>query len=120
MTTEELGAAGIASAEEKIQGIENTHREDNLVPAATPESENRKEGEIGSDGKDIGDVDADLRGLVAAKHSKSLPPSFVFGASKVTTNLIREYDATGFFPAGHGRAPLDEQIPTPEANRRVP
>jgi hypothetical protein len=120
MTTEELGAAGIAPTEEEIQGIENTHQEDNLVPAAAPESENREEGEIRFDGEDIRDVDADLRDLVAAKRSKSLPPSFVFGASKVTTNLIREYEVTGFFPAGHGRAPLDEQIPTPEANRRVP
>jgi hypothetical protein len=34
-------------------------------------------------------VDADPRELIAAKHSKSLPPFFGFGESKVTTNLIR-------------------------------
>jgi hypothetical protein len=28
--------------------------------------------------------------------------------------MIREYEAAGFFPSGTGRAPLDEQIPTPE------
>jgi hypothetical protein len=27
--------------------------------------------------------------------------------------LIREYEAAGYFPAGDGRAPLDEQVPTP-------
>jgi hypothetical protein len=37
---------------------------------------------------------------------------FVFGESKVTTNLIREYEAAGYFPAGDGCAPLDEQVPT--------
>jgi hypothetical protein len=46
------------------------------------------------------------------KRSKSLPTSFNFGESKVTTNMIREYEAAGYFPAGDGRAPLDEQIPT--------
>jgi hypothetical protein len=33
--------------------------------------------------------------------------------------LIREYEAAGFFPTGSGRAPLDEQVPTPEANEIV-
>jgi hypothetical protein len=33
--------------------------------------------------------------------------------------LIREYEAAGFFPAGSGRAPLDEQFPTPEADEIV-
>jgi hypothetical protein len=64
-------------------------------------------------------VDADPKDLIAAKRSNSLSLSFVFGESKVTTNLIREYEAAGFFPAGDGRAPLDEQIPTPEANEVV-
>jgi hypothetical protein len=30
-----------------------------------------------------------------------------------------EYEAVGFFPAGSGRAPLDEEIPTPEADEIV-
>jgi hypothetical protein len=42
-----------------------------------------------------------------------MPATFVFGESKVTTNLIWEYEAGGYFPAGDGRAPLDEQVPTP-------
>jgi hypothetical protein len=33
--------------------------------------------------------------------------------------LIREYEAAGFFPAGTGRAPLDEQVPTPEVGEVV-
>jgi hypothetical protein len=33
--------------------------------------------------------------------------------------LIREYEAARFFPAGSGRAPLDEQIPTPEVDEIV-
>jgi hypothetical protein len=64
-------------------------------------------------------VDVDPKELIAARCSKSFPPSFVFGESKVTTNLIREYEAAGFFPAGDGRATLDEQIPTPEADEVV-
>jgi hypothetical protein len=50
---------------------------------------------------------------------QSSPPYFVFGESKVTANLIREYEAAGFFPTGSGRAPLDEQVPTPEADEIV-
>jgi hypothetical protein len=34
-------------------------------------------------------------------------------------DLIREYEAAGFFPAGSGRAPLDEEIPTPEVDEIV-
>jgi hypothetical protein len=42
-----------------------------------------------------------------------MPASFVFGEPKVTTNLIQEYEAAGYFSAGNGCAPLDEQVPTP-------
>jgi hypothetical protein len=109
MTSEELAAVGIPSAGEEVQGSENAQpQEADPVPAAAPESENREEGEIRSEEECLGDVDADSRELIAAKRSKSLPPYFVFGESKVTTNLIREYEAPGFFPAGDGRAPLDE------------
>jgi hypothetical protein len=64
-------------------------------------------------------VDADSRELIAARRSESFPPSFSFGESKVTTNLIREYEVAGFFPTGDGCAPLDEQIPTREADEVV-
>jgi hypothetical protein len=120
MTSEELAAAGIPPAEEEIQGTENTQpQEDNPIPVVAPESENHEAGEIRFEEEDLGNANADPRDLIAAKHLKSLPSSFVFGESKVTTNLIREYEATGFFPTGHGRAPLNEQIPTPEADEVV-
>jgi hypothetical protein len=47
---------------------------------------------------------------------KALPAAFVFGESKVTADLIREYEAAGFFPIGSGCAALDEEVPTPEAD----
>jgi hypothetical protein len=59
-------------------------------------------------------VDAGIGDLVKAKDVGRLPPSIVFGESKVTANMIREYEAGGFFPSGTGRAPLDEQIPAPK------
>jgi hypothetical protein len=119
MTSEELAAGGIPPAGEEVRESENAQLpEDNPVLAAGG-SENREEGEIRSEGEDLGDVDADPRELIAAKRSKSFPPSFVFGESKVTTNLVKEYEAVGFFPVGDGRAPLDEQVPTPEADEVV-
>jgi hypothetical protein len=119
MTTDELAAAGSPLVEQEAQEPEIAQSvEDNTSPGVS-ESENREDGEIRSEGEDIGDVDADLRDLVSAKRSKALPPSFVFGESKVTTNLIREYEAAGFFPAGSGRTPVDEQVPTPEADEIV-
>jgi hypothetical protein len=60
------------------------------------------------------DVDADVRDLVKTRLAGPLPPSLVFGESKVTTNMIKEYEAAGFFPSGTERAPLDEQTPAPE------
>jgi hypothetical protein len=66
--------------------------------------------------EEIEDIDAELKDLVSAKRSKALPTAFVFGESKVTANLIREYEAAGFFPASSGRAPLDEEGPSPETD----
>jgi hypothetical protein len=125
MTSEELVAAGISSTGEEVHGSENIQpQEGNLVPTTVPDSENREDGEIRSEEKsgaeeDLRDVDADPRELIAARRSKSFPPSFIFGESKVTTNLIKEYEVAGFFPTGDSRAPLDEQIPTPEADEVV-
>jgi hypothetical protein len=31
--------------------------------------------------------------------------------------LIREYEADRFFPVGNGCAPLDKEVPTPEADK---
>jgi hypothetical protein len=88
------------------------------------DSSNREDDEIRSEDRsgaeeDLADVEADPKQLIAAKSAKSHPPSFVFGESKVTADLIREYEAAEFFLVGDGRAPLDEQIPTPEANEVI-
>jgi hypothetical protein len=118
MTSEELAAAGLSPNRDEVHGSEDIHvRESDLGNASAHDSETREEGEVRSEGEDLGDVEADPRDLVTAKRSKSMPASFVFGESKVTTNLIREYEAAGYFPAGDGRAPFDEQIPTPAGLR---
>jgi hypothetical protein len=115
MTSEELAAVGLSPNKEDVHGSEDVHpQEGNPITVTVPDSENREETEIRSEGEDLGDVDANPRDLMAAKWSKSIPPSFVFGESKVTMGLIREYESAGFFPASDGCAPLDEQVPTPE------
>jgi hypothetical protein len=110
MTTEELIAAGLP-VDPVVEGGEHVApTEDSGSPRG---SRSREDGEVQSDdGEDIGDVDAGISDLVRAKSSGPLPPSLVFGESKVTANMIREYERVGFFPPGAGRAPLDEQIPT--------
>jgi hypothetical protein len=118
MTTEELAAAGLPT-EPEVQDHEIAlPPEEHASPAASG-SGIHEDGEIRSEGEEIGDVDTDVKDLIAAKQSGPLPLSFVFEESKVTANLIREYEAAGFFPAGSGRAPLDEQVPTPEADEVV-
>jgi hypothetical protein len=113
MTSEEMAAAGLSPNRGVSHKSEEIHvRESDLDNASACDSESREEGEVGSE-EDLGSVEADLRDLISTKRSKSLPASFNFGESKVTTNMIREYEAAGYFPAGDGRAPLDEQIPTP-------
>jgi hypothetical protein len=119
MTTEELVAAGLPPAEEEIQEAEIAQFPEDNPTAGASGSDNHEDGEIRSEGEDIGDVDADLKDLVVTRRLKSLPSSFVFGESKVTANMIREYEAAVFFPAGDGRAPLDEQVPTPEPGEIV-
>jgi hypothetical protein len=59
-------------------------------------------------------VDAGVDDLIRARTSGPLPPSLAFGESKVRSNTIHEYEKAGFFSPGAGRAPLDEQIPTPK------
>jgi hypothetical protein len=111
MTTEELIAAGLP-VDPVVEGAEHAApTEDSGSPSG---SRSREDGEVQSDnGEDIGDVDAGVSDLIKARTSGPLPPSLVFGESKVTTNTIREYEKVGFFSPGAGRAPLDEQIPTP-------
>jgi hypothetical protein len=108
MTTEELIAAGLPL---------DQAAEDAGSPSG---SRSREDGEAGSDGgEDVGDVDAGVDDLVMLRTSGPLPPSLAFGESKVTSNVIREYEKAGFFSPGAGRAPLDEIIPTPKAGEVV-
>jgi hypothetical protein len=115
MTTEELSAAGLP-AEQVAQDPENVQPPEEEGSPAASDSRSHEDGEVRTDEEDVGDVDADVRDLVRTRPAGPLPPSHDqrFGESKVTTNMIREYEAAGFFPSGTGRAPLDEQIPIPK------
>jgi hypothetical protein len=113
VTTEELAAVGLL-AEPIAQNPKNVQPPEEEGSPATSESKSHEDGEVRTDDEDVGDVDADVRDLVRTRPTRYLPPSLVFGESKVTTNMIREYEAAGFFPSCTGRAPLDEQTPTPE------
>jgi hypothetical protein len=113
MTTEELAAAGLP-AEPVAQNPENVQPPEEEGTPAASKSKSHEDGEVRTDDEDVRDVDADVRDLVRTRPTGPLPLSLVFGESKVTTNMIREYEAAGFFPSGTGRAPLDEQTPTPE------
>jgi hypothetical protein len=109
MTTEELIAAGLP-VDPIVENAAPTE-----VAGSPSGSRSHEDGEVRTDDdEDIGDVDAGIGELVKAKTAGPLPPSLVFGESKVTANLIREYEAAGFFPSGAGRAPLDEQVPNPD------
>jgi hypothetical protein len=100
MTTEELIAAGLP-VDPVAEGAEHAApAEDTGSPSG---SRSREDGEVQSDdGEDIGDVDAGLGDLVRARTAGPLPPSLAFGESKVTTNMVREYEKAGFFSPGAG------------------
>jgi hypothetical protein len=111
MTTEELIAAGLL-VEPIVEGPKNAPpAEDGGSPNG---SRSHKDGEVRTDDEDVEDVDASIGDLVKAKAVGRLPPSLIFGESKVTANMVREYEAAGFFPSGTKRAQLDEQIPAPK------
>jgi hypothetical protein len=113
MTNEELAAAGLP-AEPAAQEPEIVQPfEEHSSPTAS-ESRSHEDGEVRTNDEDVGDVDADIRDLIRTRLTGPLPLSLVFRESKVTTNMIKDYEAAGFFPLGTGRAPLDEQTPTPE------
>jgi hypothetical protein len=108
MTTKELAAVGLP-ADPEVQNPETAQLPEGHSSPAASGSRSHEDGEVRSDDEDVGDVDADVKDLITAKQSGPLPPSLVFGESKVTANMIRDYEAAGFFPVGNGRAPLDEQ-----------
>jgi hypothetical protein len=103
MTTEELIAAGLL-VDPVVEGVEHAApTEDAGSPSG---SRSREDVEVQSDdGEDIGDVDAGVSDLVKVKTAGPLPPSFVFGESKVTTNMIREYERAGYSGCLFGEDP---------------
>jgi hypothetical protein len=108
-----LAAAGLP-AKPAVQNPEIIQPlEEHPSPAAS-ESRSHEEGEVRTDDEDIRDVDANVKDLIRRRPMGTLPLSLVFRESKVSTNMIRDYEAAGFFPSGTGRAPPDKQTPTPE------
>jgi hypothetical protein len=101
MTTEELATASLP-AKSVAQNLENVQPPNAQASPAASESKSHEDGEVRTDDEDVGDVDADVRDLVRTRPTGPLPPSLVFGESKVTTNMIREYEVAGFFPSGTG------------------
>jgi hypothetical protein len=107
-----LAVAGLP-LESEVQNSETAQLPEGHSSPAASGSRTHEDGEIGSEDEEFGDIDADVKDLIVAKQRGPLPPSFVFGESKVTTNMIRDYEAAGF-SRGTRRAPLDEQTPNPE------
>jgi hypothetical protein len=118
MMTEELAAA-VLPVELEIRNPETTQLPEGHSSPAASGSRSREDGEVRSDNEDVRDVDTDIKDLITAKQSGPLPPSLVFGESKVKANMIKDYEVARFFPVGTGRAPLNDQTPTPEANEVV-
>jgi hypothetical protein len=124
MTSKELTVAGVSPTREEIHDFENIwSRMEDPAPGTIHDSESREDGEIRSENKfggeeDISNIDVDLNELVVVK-AASPPPAFVFGESKVTADLIKEYENAGFFPVGDGHPSSGEQVPAPEANEVI-
>jgi hypothetical protein len=96
MTIEELIAASLP-IDPVVEGAEHAGpTEDVGSPSGSGVT---KTGKQSDDGEDIGDVDAGVSDLVKTKTAGPLPPSLVFGESKVTANMIREYEKAGFLRA---------------------
>jgi hypothetical protein len=76
-----------------------------------------RSGHESGDGEDISNVKVNLSELIASR--SSYPPALVFGKSKVTGELIKEYEESVFFPFGDGRPPSDKKTPSPEADEVV-
>jgi hypothetical protein len=71
MTSEELAAAGLSPNRDVSHESEDIHvHESDVDNASARDSESREEGEVGSEGEDLGNVEADLRDLVSMRRSK--------------------------------------------------
>jgi hypothetical protein len=90
MTSEELVAAGLP-AEPVVQSPKSVQPPEEHPSPAASESRSHEDVEVRTDDEDVGDVDADIKDLIGTRPTGPLPPSLVFGESKVTTNMIRDY-----------------------------
>jgi hypothetical protein len=92
MTTEEMAAAGVPT-EPEIQNPGTTELLEGHSSPAASGSRSREDGEVRSNDEGVRDVDANIKDLITAKQTGPLPPSLVFGESKVTANMIRDFPA---------------------------
>jgi hypothetical protein len=95
MTSEELAVARVPPS-----GENDPPSASDPVAETVRDSGSRKDGEIMSGNKSSGDEDLSNVGvnfneLISSKGS--YPPTLVFGRSKVTTELIKEYEEAGTF-----------------------
>jgi hypothetical protein len=68
MTSEELAAVVLSPNRDVSHESEDIHvRESDLDNASARDSESREEGEVGSEGADLRNVEADLRDLVSTR-----------------------------------------------------
>jgi hypothetical protein len=68
MTFEELAAAGLSPNRDEAHESEDINvRESDLDSASAHDSETHEEGEVGSEGEDLKNVEADLKDLVTTK-----------------------------------------------------
>jgi hypothetical protein len=105
MTSKELASAGVPLLEENAPS-----RTNDLAAETIHNSGSCEDGEIWSENKSSGDeylsnVEVDMNELLATK-VKSYPPAFVFGKSKIMTEIIKEYERARFFPIGDGLPPF--------------
>jgi hypothetical protein len=113
MTTEELAAAGLP-AEPEVQDHKIAQPPEEHASPAASGSRIHEDGEVRSEEEDVRNVDVDVKELIAVKQSGPLPPSFVFGESKVIANLIKEYEEAGFFPQAPDVHPWMNKFPLPK------
>jgi hypothetical protein len=92
MMTEELAAAGLP-AKPAVENPDIAQPSEGHPSPAASESMSHEDGEVMTDDEDVRDVDADVKDLIRTRPTGPLPPSFVFRESKVTTNMIRDYEA---------------------------
>jgi hypothetical protein len=117
MTFKELAAVGVSSTLENVPPSTSAQAAEAVREFGSHEDGEIRSGRESDDGEDISNVEVNLNELISLK--ASYPPAFVFGKSKVTTKLIKEYEEAGFFPSGDGRPPSNEETPSPEADEIV-